>query len=252
MAPGPRVAEQTPALPGEPAVDLGHERRRLLVADQDVADGGSGQRLGEVDVLLPGNAEHAGDALVLEALDQEFSGTPSFVSHSTERTESRRQALDQRPRAHESMYLCEHTNQVNLLQAENLWDVAFDCAIKWRHRTGTTADEKAREQLTFLDEYRRASGADLGDVAYWEIYANYATALVWTHPDARRHSPDSAEAYTRRLRDLVATLRRPDRRGGWGRVAALAVHHGAAIPWSLGTPPGASAHGVPRREYWGR
>ena len=135
---------------------------------------------------------------------------------------------------------------------DRLWDVAFDCAIKWRHRTGTTADEKAREQLTFLDEYRRASGADLGDVAYWEIYANYATALVWTHPDARRHSPDSAEAYTRRLRDLVATLRRPDRRGGWGRVAALAVHHGAAIPWSLGTPPGASAHGVPRREYWGR
>jgi aminoglycoside phosphotransferase (APT) family kinase protein len=87
---------------------------------------------------------------------------------------------------------------------DRLWDIAFHCAIKWRHRTGTTADEKARERLTFLDEYRRASGADLGDVAYWEIYANYATALVWTHPDARRHSPDSAEAYTRRLRDLVA------------------------------------------------
>ena len=82
MAPGPRVAEQTPALPGEPAVDLGHERRRLLVADQDVANGGPGQRIGEVDVLFPGDAEHAGDTLVLEALDEELSRTPSTLSHS--------------------------------------------------------------------------------------------------------------------------------------------------------------------------
>ena len=63
-------------------MDLGHERRRLLVADQDVANGGPGERIGEVDVLLPGNAEHTGDSLVLEALDEEFSGTPSSFSHS--------------------------------------------------------------------------------------------------------------------------------------------------------------------------
>ncbi len=67
---------------GESAVDLGHERRRLLVADQDVANRGPGKRIGEVDVLLPGNAEHAGDTLVLEALDEEFSGTPPSFSHS--------------------------------------------------------------------------------------------------------------------------------------------------------------------------
>ena len=83
MAPGPRVAEQTPALAGESAVHLGHERRRLLVADQDVANGGPRQRIGEVDVLFPGDAEHTGDALVLEALDEEFGGPPSSFSHGT-------------------------------------------------------------------------------------------------------------------------------------------------------------------------
>jgi hypothetical protein len=35
------------------------------VADQDVANGGPGQGIGEVDVLFPGDAEHAGDTLVL-------------------------------------------------------------------------------------------------------------------------------------------------------------------------------------------
>ena len=67
MAPGPRVAEQTPGAPGQAAEDLGHERRRLLVADQDITDGRPGQGVGEVDVLLTGDAEHARDALVLEA-----------------------------------------------------------------------------------------------------------------------------------------------------------------------------------------
>ena len=68
-------------------MDLGHERRRLLVADQDVANGGPGQSIGEVDVLFTGDAEHASDTLVLEALNEEFCGTPWFVRHSTERTE---------------------------------------------------------------------------------------------------------------------------------------------------------------------
>jgi hypothetical protein len=48
----------------------------LLVADQDVANGGPGQRVGEVDVLFSWDAEHASDTLVLEALDEEVSGTP--------------------------------------------------------------------------------------------------------------------------------------------------------------------------------
>ena len=57
-------------LAGEPAVDLSHERRCLLVANQHVADGGPGERVGQMDVLLSGDAEHARDALVLEALDK--------------------------------------------------------------------------------------------------------------------------------------------------------------------------------------
>ena len=44
------------------------------------------ERIGEVDVLLAGDAEHARDAFVLEALDEEFSGAPSSFSHATERT----------------------------------------------------------------------------------------------------------------------------------------------------------------------
>ena len=75
-------------LAGEPAVHLGHERRRLLVADQHVANGGPGKRIGQMDVLLARDAEHACDALVLEALDEELSRTPSSFGHSSERSES--------------------------------------------------------------------------------------------------------------------------------------------------------------------
>ncbi len=73
------------------------------MADQDVANGGPGERIGEVDVLFPGDAEHAGDALVLEALDEEFSGTPWSFSHGTERTE-RLDAGKQRPCAADGSY----------------------------------------------------------------------------------------------------------------------------------------------------
>ena len=90
MAPGPSVAEQTPALTGQPPVDLGHEGRRLLVADQDVANRGPGERIGEVDILLTGDAEHTGDSFVLEAPDEEFSGPSSSLGHKTDRSESRR------------------------------------------------------------------------------------------------------------------------------------------------------------------
>ncbi len=59
-------------LAGQPAVDLGHERGRLLVADEHVADRGRRQRLDEMDVLLAGNPEHVRDALVLEAPDDQL------------------------------------------------------------------------------------------------------------------------------------------------------------------------------------
>jgi hypothetical protein len=54
----------------------------LLVTDQDVANRGPREGIGEVDVLLPGDTEHTSHTLVLEALDEEFSGTPPPFSHS--------------------------------------------------------------------------------------------------------------------------------------------------------------------------
>ncbi len=64
--------------PGQAAEDLGHERRRLLMADQDITDGRPGQRIGEVDVLLTGDPEHASDALVLKAAHKQVSD-PSLI-----------------------------------------------------------------------------------------------------------------------------------------------------------------------------
>ncbi len=83
MAPGPEGRRAHTGAPGQPAEDLGHERRRLLVPDQDVPDGRPGQSVGEVDVLLAGDAEHARDALVLEAAYEQV-GDPSLVrSHAS-------------------------------------------------------------------------------------------------------------------------------------------------------------------------
>ena len=59
---------------GNPAVHLGHERRRLLVPGQDVADVRGGQRLHEADVLFAGYPEDDGNALVFQALDHQLSG----------------------------------------------------------------------------------------------------------------------------------------------------------------------------------
>ena len=70
--------------PGDAAEDLGHERRRLLVANQHVPNGGAGQSVGEVDVLLARDAEHAGDALVLEAAHEQVGDTAVARSHASE------------------------------------------------------------------------------------------------------------------------------------------------------------------------
>jgi hypothetical protein len=56
------------------------------VPNQDVANGGTGERIGEVDVLFPRDAEHTSDVLVLETLDEEFRGAPLSLSHRPERT----------------------------------------------------------------------------------------------------------------------------------------------------------------------
>ncbi len=72
VAPGPSVAMHTPARAGQPAVDVGHERRALLVPRRDELDRAVEQRVHHVDVLLAGNAEDVLDAFVLEALDQQL------------------------------------------------------------------------------------------------------------------------------------------------------------------------------------
>ena len=63
---------------GQPAVDVGHERRALLVVRGDELDRAVEQRVHDVDVLLAGNAEDVLDAFVLEAADQELGGTCSW------------------------------------------------------------------------------------------------------------------------------------------------------------------------------
>ena len=81
MAPGPERRRAHAGASGDSAEDLGHERCGLLVADQHVADRRAGKGIGEVDVLLAGDAEHAGDALVLEATHEEVSDSSLLASH---------------------------------------------------------------------------------------------------------------------------------------------------------------------------
>ena len=68
------------------AEDLGHERRRLLVPHQHVADGRPRKGLGEVDVLFSGYPEHTGDPFVLQAVYEELRDAPCPLHHVTERT----------------------------------------------------------------------------------------------------------------------------------------------------------------------
>ena len=62
---------------GQAAVDVGHERRALLVAGRDVADGFvARQRVEDVHRLLAGHREDVVAALGGEAVDEEVGGAP--------------------------------------------------------------------------------------------------------------------------------------------------------------------------------
>src|SRR5918992_4592133 len=63
-------AEADAGVAGETAVDVGHIRAALLVADRDELDRGTRQRLVQVERLLPRDAEDVLHALRLEALDE--------------------------------------------------------------------------------------------------------------------------------------------------------------------------------------
>jgi hypothetical protein len=58
---------------GEPAIHVGHEGRSLLVARGDETDAALRQRIHDVDVLFPRNAEDVVHALVFQAAYQELS-----------------------------------------------------------------------------------------------------------------------------------------------------------------------------------
>ena len=65
-------AEADAGLAREPAVNVGHEGGRLLVAAEDEVDVALHQRHHHVGVLLAGNAEDVGHALGFEAFDQKI------------------------------------------------------------------------------------------------------------------------------------------------------------------------------------
>ena len=76
---GAEGAEADAGLAGEPAVDVGHEGRRLLVAAEDEVDVALHQRHHHIGVLLAGNPEDVGHTLGFEAFDQKigrFHATP--------------------------------------------------------------------------------------------------------------------------------------------------------------------------------
>ena len=60
--------------PGDAAVHLGHERRTLFMAGENVADRRRGQRLDEADVLLTRQPENHRNTLVFQALDHQLGG----------------------------------------------------------------------------------------------------------------------------------------------------------------------------------
>ena len=72
-------AEADAGLPREPAVDIGHEGRRLFVPAEHEVDVALHQRHHHVGVLFAGNPENVGHALGFEAFDQKigrFHGVP--------------------------------------------------------------------------------------------------------------------------------------------------------------------------------
>jgi len=72
VAPRAEGREADPRLAAEPPLDVGHERRTLLVARLEEMDIGVEQRVEQRERLLPGHAEGPVDALVLEAADEQL------------------------------------------------------------------------------------------------------------------------------------------------------------------------------------
>ena len=89
MAPGPRVAEHTPARPVRRPKISAMNDAACSWRTKHVADRGPGKGVGEVDVLLTGDAEHTRDALVLQAAHDQV-GDSSLVRGHRSRISGRR------------------------------------------------------------------------------------------------------------------------------------------------------------------
>jgi hypothetical protein len=76
----PQRGEAHPRFASQPAIHVRHERRALLMARHDEADGRAEQRVEQIQVLLARHAEDVTDTFVFQAFDDEFSGFHGRVS----------------------------------------------------------------------------------------------------------------------------------------------------------------------------
>src|SRR6185437_10369925 len=160
--PGPEGRRAHAGLPGQPAVGLRHERRALLVPGQHVLDGRLRQRLHQPDVLLAGDAEDVGDALVLQALDDQLGGGTRLLGHVDKRNGARFSRTGRQP--------------------------AFGRASAGGRMDLMTADDAAK-QISEL-EARRYQAMTAADLPVLEEL--FSADLVYTHSDA---SADSKQSY---------------------------------------------------------
>ena len=70
--PGTQRGETDACLPGQAAVDIGHEGRTLFMAHGDKADGGIQQGIHDVEVFLAGDTEDVLHPLVFQATHKQF------------------------------------------------------------------------------------------------------------------------------------------------------------------------------------
>ena len=70
--------------PGKATVGLGHERRRLLVADQHVTNRTAREGVDQVDVLLARDTEHMSHAFGFETVHDQVGNGLARVAHRSE------------------------------------------------------------------------------------------------------------------------------------------------------------------------
>ncbi len=83
VAPGPRVTKQMPGLPGRLADGFGHDGRGALVAaDRDLDGGVIDEGIERRQEAFARHAEHMGDAVHRQLVDQDFAAGAGAVVRS--------------------------------------------------------------------------------------------------------------------------------------------------------------------------